>query len=79
MRNLTQTHYMFFGTLGYHGTPVEEYWARWYFSTHTEIYCDEHKSNYAFIRFTQKCFLDPTMRFYSWAQNLQNYRALTKA
>jgi len=56
MRNLTEPHYMFCGTLGYHGTPVEEYWARLYFSTHTEIHFDEHKSNYTFIRFTQKCF-----------------------
>jgi len=29
---------------------------------YTEIYFDEHKSNYTFIRFTQKCFLDTTMR-----------------
>jgi len=36
---------------------------------------EEHKSNYTFIRFTQKCFLDQTMRFYSQVQNL---RALTK-
>jgi len=41
-----------------------------------EIHLHEHESNYAFIRFTQKCFLDPTMRFYSQVQNL---RALTKA
>ena len=41
--------YMFCGTLGYHGNPDEEYWARLYFSTHTEIHFDEHKSNYSFI------------------------------
>jgi len=46
--------YIFCGTLGFHGTPVEEYWARLYFSTHTEIHFDEHKSNYIFIRFIQK-------------------------
>ena len=40
-----------------------------------EIQFDEHKSNYTFIRFKQKCFLDPTMRFYSQVQNL---RALQK-
>jgi len=40
-----------------------------------EIRFDEHKSNNTFVRFTQKCFLDPTMRFYSEVQNL---RALTK-
>ena len=67
---------MFCGTLRCHGTPVEEYCARLYFSTHTEIHFDEHKSIYTFIRFTQKCFLDPTMRFYS---QVQNSRALTKA
>ena len=67
---------MFCRTLGYHGTPVEEYWARLYFSTHMEIRFDQHRSNYTFIRFTQKCFLDPRMRFYSQAQNL---RALAKA
>jgi len=67
---------MFCGTLGFHGTPVEEYWARLYLSTHTEIYFQEHKPNYTFIRFTQKRFLDPTMRFYSQVQNL---RALAKA
>ena len=71
-----ESHYMFCGTLGYRETPVEEYWARLYFSTRTEIYFDEHKFNYTFIRFTHKCFLDPTMRFYSQVQNL---RALTKA
>jgi len=68
--------YMFCGTLGFHGTPVEEYWARLYFSTHTEIHFDEYKPNYIFIRFIQKCFLDPTMGFYSQVQNL---RAFTKA
>ena len=47
------------------GTPDEQYWARIYFSTHTEIYFDERKSNYTFIRYTQECVLDPTMRFYS--------------
>ena len=47
-----------------------------YFYTHTEIHSDEHKSNYTFIRFTQKCFLDATKLFYSQVQNL---RALTKA
>jgi len=36
-----------------------------YNSPHMEIYFDEHKSNYTFIRFTQKCFLDPTKRIYS--------------
>jgi len=41
-----------------------------------EIHFDEHKSNYTFIRFTQKFFLDPTMRYYS---QLENLRALTKA
>jgi len=46
-----------------------------YISTHTEIHCDEHKSNYTFITFTQKCFLDPTKRFYSQVQNLQKLRA----
>ena len=40
-----------------------------------EIYFDEHKSNYAFIIFTQKYFLDPTKRFYSQVQNLQKLRA----
>jgi len=50
---------MFCGTLGFRGNHVEEYWARLYFSTHTEIHFDEHKSNYTFIRFTQKCFLRP--------------------
>jgi len=44
--------------------------------THTEIHFDEHKSYYTLIIFTQKCFLDPTMRFYSQVQNI---RALTKA
>jgi len=29
------------------------------------MHFDEHKSNYTFIRVTQKCFLDPTMHFYS--------------
>jgi len=47
------------------GTPDEQYWARIYLSTPTEIYFDERKSNYTFIRYTQKCFLDPTMRFHS--------------
>ena len=67
---------MFCGTLGFHGTPVERYWAKLYFSTHTEIHFDKHKSIYTFIRFTQKCFLDPTVRFYS---QVQNSRTLTKA
>ena len=49
---------MFCGTLGFRGTPVEEYWARLYFSTHTEIHFDEHKSNYTLFRFTQT-FLRP--------------------
>jgi len=49
---LTWPHYIFCETPGYHGNPVEGYWTRLYFSTHTEIYCDEHKSNYAFVRFT---------------------------
>jgi len=52
-------------TLGFHGTPVEEYGARFYLFTHMEIHFDEHKSNLTFIRFTEKCFLDPTMRFHS--------------
>jgi len=60
----------------FYGTPDEEYWTRIYLSAHTQIYYDERKSNYKFIRFTQKCFLDPTMRFYSQVHNL---RALTKA
>jgi len=47
---------MFCGTLGFHGTPVEVYWARWCLSTHTEIYFDEHKSNYTFIRITRNVF-----------------------
>jgi len=47
---------MFSGTLGFHGIPVEEHWDWLYLSTHTEIYFDEHRSNYTFIRFTQKCF-----------------------
>jgi len=51
------------------GAPVEEYCAKLYFSTHTDIHFDEHKSNYTFIRFTQKYFLDPTMRFFSQVQN----------
>jgi len=67
---------MFCGTLGFHGTPVEEYWAKLYFSTHTEIHFDEHKSIYTFIMIYTEMFLDPTMRFYSQVQNL---RALTKA
>jgi len=66
---------MFCGTLGFRGTHVEEYWARLYFNTHTEIHFDEHKSNYTFIRFTQKYFLDPTKRFYAQVQNLQKLRA----
>jgi len=33
---------MFCGTLAFHGTPVEEYGARLYLSTHTEIYFEEH-------------------------------------
>jgi len=37
-----------------------------------EIHFDEHKSNYTFIRFTQKCILDPTIRFYSQVQNLKS-------
>jgi len=41
-----------------------------------EIHLHEHESNYAFIRFTQKCFLDPTMRFYS---QVQNFNPLTTA
>jgi len=41
-----------------------------------ESHFDEHKSNYTFISFAQKCFSDPTMRFCSQVQNL---RALTKA
>jgi len=52
----TQHHYMFCGTLEFRGNHVEEYSARLYFSTHTEIHFDEHKSYYTFIRFTQKCF-----------------------
>ena len=68
---------MFCRTLGYHGTPVEEYWARLYFSTHMEIHCDEcNPTTHLLGRFTQKCYLDPTKRFYSQVQNL---RALTKA
>jgi len=67
---------MFCGTLGYHGTAVEEYWVRLYFSKHTEIYFDKNKFYYTLIRFTQKCFLDPTVRLYSQVQNL---KALTKA
>jgi len=58
------------------GAPVEEYLAKLHFSKHTDIHFDEHKSNYTFIRFTQRCCLDPTVRFFSQAQNL---RALTKA
>ena len=73
---LTWPHYMFCGTLAYHGIPVEEYWARLYFYTYMEIHFDEHKSYYTLIRFTQKCFSDPTKRFCSQVQNL---RALTKA
>jgi len=67
---------MFCRTLGFHGTPVIEYWARLCFSTHTEIHFDEHKSNYTFVRFTHKCFLDTRIRFYSHVPNLG---ALTKA
>jgi len=52
----------------FHGTPVEEYWARLYFSTHAEIYFDEHKSNYTFIIFAQKCFLDPTRGVMGWGR-----------
>jgi len=37
-----------------------------------EIHLHEHKSNYKFIRFTQKCFLDTTMRFYSHVQNFKS-------
>jgi len=71
------------GTLKTHVTPLHvlrytrvprnpcwEYWAGLYFYTHTEIHFDEHKSNYTFIIFTQKCFLDPTKRFCSQVQNL---------
>ena len=47
---------MLCGTLELRWTPDEEYWARLYFSTHTEIHFDEHKSNYSFIRFKQKWF-----------------------
>jgi len=54
---------MFCGTLGFRGTPDEEYGARVYFSTHTEIHFDEDKSNYSFIRFKRKCFLDSTNAF----------------
>jgi len=73
---LTEPHYLFCGPLGFRGTHVGECWARLYFSTHMEIHFDEHKSNYTFIGFTRKCFLNPTMRFYSRVQSL---RALTKA
>jgi len=47
---------MFCGTLGLRGIPVEEYWARLYLSSHADIYFDEHKSNFKFIRFAQNCF-----------------------
>jgi len=43
---------------------------------YTEIHFDEHKFNYTFIRFTQTCLIDPTMRFYSYLQHLT---ALTKS
>jgi len=69
---------MFCGTLGFHETPVEEHWARLYLSTHTEIHFNAHKSNYTFIRFTQKCFLDPTMHFprrYKTSEHLQKFGA----
>jgi len=36
---------MFYETLGFHGNLVEEYWARLYFSTHTEIHFKEQKFN----------------------------------
>jgi len=67
---LTQPHYMFCGTLGFRRIYVGEYWVRLYFYTHTEIHFDEHKSKYTFIRFTQKCFSDPTKLFYRQVQNL---------
>jgi len=67
---------MFCGTLGFRGAPVEEYWARWNFSTHTEIHFDEHKSNCIFIRFTQKCFLNQTKCFYSQVKNLRHIQKL---
>jgi len=63
---------MFCGTLRFRGIPVEEYRARLYFSTHTEIHFDEHKSNYTFSRFTQKWFLDPTIRFYSQVKKIKS-------
>jgi len=69
---------MFCGTLGTTETLLKhtEQGARLYLSTHMEIHFDEHKSNYTFFRFSQKCFLDPTMRFYS---DIKNLRALTEA
>ena len=51
-----------YATLKTHVTPLhvlrnpDEEWAGLYFSTYAEIHFDEHKSNYTFIRFTQKCF-----------------------
>jgi len=37
-----------------------------------DIQFNEHKSNYTFIRFTQKCFLDPTKRFYSQVKKIKS-------
>jgi len=36
---------MFCETIGFSRTPDEEYWARFYFSTHTEVHFHENKSN----------------------------------
>jgi len=70
---------MFCGTLEFRGDPVEEYWARLYFSTHAEIHFDEQKSNYTFFGFAQKCFLNPKKRFYSQVENLGAYESLVRA